>query len=325
MRWWFLGVLSGCAGGGDDPADAGTDTDTGATSTGTEYRSIVPDFTFVDEEFEGARLTYYVPEDPRALLFAFHGTDGDISTVQQVEWIELYNLLAPHGYGFVLSQSVDRTQKVWDTTTDDPAENADWPRLSAIRDHLVATTGAEFETPIQCVGFSNGGNMAVVFASLALQSGWDFRGFSQHQGGMYTAQAGPGIFVSAENDELGLDRDRMLPNAEACTAAVGESCPHWEGNEIPLHPLWFSRMPYFTQDQSRYVFDELVGLEIVDPDGVRLWPVEDMEAAFDLYLQTADNINENWVPTALRVVWATHRFSSEYAEQEAGWLLARVR
>src|SRR5262245_52296927 len=113
MVRWVL-VAAGCSGGGPSGDGSGGDDDDNGVSTEI-YTEIRPNFAFTDEEFEGGRVTWVMPENPRAVAFVFHGSSGNIAAVQQTEWIELYDLLVPEGVGLVLSQSVDRENGQWDT------------------------------------------------------------------------------------------------------------------------------------------------------------------------------------------------------------------
>lgn len=325
IRWIPLLVV-GCSGSGDgDPSSDGEDTDVEPIPWGSgPFAPITPTFQFEDIDFEGSRVTVHIPENPVGLLFVFHGTDGDIASVSQIEWIELYDLLVPQGVGIVLSSSVDRVERVWDSHDEDPATNDDFPRLSRLRDQLIETTAVDADTPILSIGFSNGANYALVFTNMAHAEGWDVRGFSSHQGGQQVTTLLPGIYASAENDELSGQPDNMAPLADLCSDFTQRTCPHYVGHEIPLDPEWFARMPYYTVQQSQAMFDELVGMGIVDSEGGRLTDLLEMESVFETYLATSQAPSPSWIPTQLRVVWATHRFSSEHAAEEAAWLVDQL-
>lgn len=319
LRWIPLVLALGCS--GDDPGSSDGDP---IVAPADPYAPIVPSFELEDVDFEGARVAVYVPEDPSALLFVFHGTDGDIASVTQIDWIALYNLLVPHGVGLVIASSVDREEKVWDSHDEDATTNDDFPRLARLRDHLIETTTAEEDTPVLSIGFSNGANFAPLFTNMANDAGWNVRGFSSHQGGQQQVTGLPGIWVSAENDEISGQPDNIEPLAQQCTEFTHRTCPHYVGHEIPLHPDWFARMPNYTLAQSHAMFDELVEMEIVSESGDRLVEIEDMEAVFEEYLGTSHAPSPSLVPTQLRVVWATHRFSSEHAVEEATWFLEQL-
>lgn len=325
MRLGALVILAaGCSGG-----DGGGDKDSGpppVTVTAYEELPIASHFPWIDEEFDGGRLTYYVPiATPRAVLFALHGSDGGVETVLQTEWLELYNLLEAQGFAFILAQSLDRQIKQWDTTkTEDPLDNADFERLSRIRDHLVAETSLEESTPVFSAGFSNGGAFSVVFTGFAFEQGWDVRGFLAHNSAYPVDTPVPGAFISAEHDETGGTPENVDEVARACSDYLGMPCPHFRGTEIPLDPRRFARLPQYTLDQSQLIFDELVAMQFVDANGGRLVPLDDVDGVMDQYIATSNAPIPTMPPTQLRVVWATHRVSSQHMPEEVAFLLDQL-
>jgi hypothetical protein len=318
----------GCA-GGDPPTSPtapapDTGTDDSLVVTSDPYATVTPAFTLTDSDFEGRRLSTAIPDDPRALLFVFHGANGDVASVTQTEWIVLYNQLVPHGVGLVLTVALDQESVQWDLSPG-PA-NPDFQRLSRIRDQLVQTTEVDASTPVLAMGFSHGAGFTPVFASLAVDAGWEVRGMAYHQGGSLGRVAVPGFFVSAENDEEGGTPDRIGSLAEICSYETGTPCPHRVGHEVPLDPRRFARLPAYGETQSQAIFDELVGMGLVDAAGDRTVDLAATtpDEVMDAYIRTSQAPSPSLPPTQLRVVWATHRFSGEHAIEEATWLLDRI-
>ncbi|MEZ4234621.1 MAG: hypothetical protein R3F59_00330 [Myxococcota bacterium] len=326
MRCWTL-LLAACAGG--EAVDTATPSPTSSTADPTitwdRYATIEPNFSMVDEDFEGRRLTTAIPDDPVALLFVFHGANGDVTTVTQIEWIELYDLLVPQGVGLVLTVSLDAEGGMWDQS--ESPDNPDFQRLVRVRDHVIETSAATADTPVLALGFSHGAGFAPVFATLGHDAGWDVRGFDAHNSPSIHPMAVPGFFVSAENDEQSGTPDRVGEVAAECEAWTGEDCPHRVGHEILLDPRRFARLPAYGEAASQAIFDELVGMGFVDDSGARLVDLqaEGVDALMDAYIRTSQLPSPTLPPTQLRVVWATHRCSSEHAVEEAAWLLGRVR
>ena len=93
---------------------------------------------------------------------------------------------------------------------------------------------------------------------------------------------------------------------------------------MELHPDWFAKLPNYSVQQSNAMFDELVDMEIVDNNGLRLIEIAEMEEVLAEYLVTSQAPSPTLPPTQLRVVWATHRFSSEHAAEEATWLVDQL-
>ena len=57
----------------------------------------------------------YVPENPRGMVYVFHGTNGSADFAERTESVAVLNLLIARGYGFVSTSSTERTgNKRWD-------------------------------------------------------------------------------------------------------------------------------------------------------------------------------------------------------------------
>jgi hypothetical protein len=127
-RLWFTILVAGSSGGCSGGNDSGSkDDDTGATPIVDpfDYQSIRLTVQLTDQEVDGGRVTYWMPEHPRAVLFAFHGTNGSIATVTQTEWLALYDLLVPYDVGLVMTNSQNRDTQQWDDDDPDPSTNPD--------------------------------------------------------------------------------------------------------------------------------------------------------------------------------------------------------
>ncbi|MCB9684723.1 MAG: hypothetical protein H6735_06790 [Alphaproteobacteria bacterium] len=311
-------VLAGCHGStptaGDDDDDV---------TTTDRYADISPLHAFEDVAFEGERVSYWIPDEPRAVLMPLHGSGGGFDTITQIDWIALYNLLEAESVAVVLTQSRDRVDGVWELEPVD-VDNPDIQWLGRLRDHLVATTPLAEDTPVLFTSFSNGAHFVTRAVNVLDDEGWDIRAFSAHQGKSYQEGAVPGFFVSAENDETGATGAEYVDASERCEASTGVPCPAVIGTEIPLDPRWFARLPRYDEEQSGRLFDELVEMGIVDPDGRRLIDLADLEQVLSVYEHDSKAPDPSMVSAQLRVVWATHRFSSQHVRQEADFLLGRL-
>lgn len=309
----------GCVATVDGPSPNGyTETDW----TPYEELPIKETFQWTSDRFDGKALRYYMPEEPTAVLWAFHGTNGGFGTVTQIEWIELYNRLVPYGVGIILTESEDRVVQQWDLTSN-PNQNVDFVKLQGVRDYLVSTTGLSESTPMLAVGFSNGGNFAPVFSSMAKRVGWDIRGFSVHSAGDYGGDGIPGIYTSAEWDET-VDAEQVARAAENCSEATGTECPLLVGTEIPMDPRRFARLALYSLRTSQDIFDELVEMEYIDADGNRLATglPGDIDELMNTYIAKTKMPSPTMPPTQIRVVWSTHRFSSQHVNEEVEYLLS---
>lgn len=287
------------------------------------YADIVPLHPFVDEAFEGERLSRWIPEHPRAVLFPLHGSEGGFESVTQIDWIALYNLLEEEDVGVVLTQSRDREGGVWAVEPVD-ATNVDFVWLSHVRDHLIDTTAVTADTPVLFVGFSNGAHFGTRVANIAQGEGWDVPAYAIHQGKSYEEGTLPAFLVSAENDETGATGPEYADASERCRESTGQPCPTAIGTEIALDPRWFARLPNYDEEESGRLFDELVDMRIVDPDGQRLIDLADLEGVLSVYEHDSRAPDPSSVSAQLRVVWATHRFSAQHVAQEADFLLGHL-
>ncbi len=323
MRWWgALAVLAACSndpsdeGGGDAPVERDPPVET------DPYVKIEPIFGDWDKDRleEGDKLGYFyhVPENPIGLVWGFHGTNGSAKSLQQEEWVVFFNQLAQRGIGHVLTQSIDREDGIW--SSDGSPSNPDWQRVERIFDVLVADGVVPADIPQAAVGFSRGTQMNATWATLADLDGWDVRALVSHNGlGTRSITYLPVFYVAAENDTAGGNEAAMRPVAQDC----GRPCKFRLGREIPLDPRRFLRLGV-TEERSTSLFEELEMLEFIDKDGERIVDLgttsESQEEVFDSWQQQS-RTNVSLALTQLRVVWATHRFSSEHATAEADFLL----
>lgn len=318
----WLSLAAGC--GGPDETDTTTPYGYGETDW-TPYQTlpVKAQFQWTEDTYDAKPIQYYIPEEPAAVLWVFHGSDGGFATVTQIEWLELYNRLVPHGVAILLNESLDRDSRQWDNSSGDPDSNPDFQRLREVWDYLVATTPLSENTPMLAVGFSNGGGFTTRFTSMARQVGWDIRGFSVHNSANYFGGGMPGIFTSAEWDAENGGPEAVEQSAEACSDQAGTECPHLRGTEVPMDPRRFARLPAYSLGQSQQIFDELVEFEYIDADGNRLVDdlLTDIERLMSDYIQRSKMPSPTLPPTQIRVVWATHRVSSQHVDAEVDYLL----
>lgn len=322
----MLGLVA-CSGGNSDTTDVpGTDTgalefpDVPLTEPNT---SIARVFQWEDVQILGGRYRYlyHVPDDAIGIVWAFHGGFGGLESVQQIEWIAIYNQLVQRGIGVVLTQSIDR--KMGDWTEDDVT------RTIEIFDDMVEDGAVAPEIAQGVMGFSGGSDMCRMMVERGLSEGWDMRVAAVHQGGQLIDQV-PTMFIASENDETGRVREFYTERnyAENCRAVAGD-CRLREGKEIPLDPLRMARLPGVDQKRAPDFFDDLLRLQFIDAEGNRRVVFETDEGVdfhIDRYLQLSRmGARASEAATQLRVVWATHRISSEFVEEEANFFWTYMR
>lgn len=335
----LLLVLAACVGAaGDVPASDDADTDTRADTDGavvedptvdTDTPDGVPVYTAVEpvtawatEVVDGRTVTAYVPSDAKGLLFVFHGTGGDASVATSTEMVAVLNAMVARGIGFVAPSSQDEARGIFDDASG-PGSNADWKRVVAVREALLAEGLVEAGTPVHAFGYSAGGGMATYVAHEALAAGWTFGGLDlMHTGGVSRRHGDPPdvplIATGAVNDTaVPLDAVRKLVDRHTRGGGDGSLLVH---EEQALAPTRFARTPFVTAKQSR----DLVALAIAGGDfddrGRRTFPVGEIDTRIEAFVARPDTAPDKPIRAVLNVVLATHAINGEHAVAEAAFL-----
>lgn len=324
--WPLLVLLGACSGSdgdgtspstGDDDDDALTPwSEVVTTQTGTCCHTVLPLMEFTTVEHEGLPAMYAMPEDPVGALIVYHGTDGILQTIQQVEYLEIYNLLYPRGIGIIATVSSNRDVKQWDTAP--LPDNVDYPRVQSLLSLVADETGFEADMPLVSFGFSQGCSMAHLTGEQGPDAGQTVVGVVLHNCSRSGPLNQPVLFVDAEHD--------YQAEGMAADAAAHPDGTLLEGHEIPLDPLRFAKLDFFSQEESQRTFDDLVAMEMIDEDGVRVVDFGDEPEAIAERIANSDQLR--WaadVAQQLRVVWSMHRVSAENKVAEAQWIEAQIR
>ena len=328
----MLLLAGGCAGSGDD----GTGSELSTEMSGAQVPSdpcaappleapVVLAVEGVREEVDGYPIWQHVPNDePAALYWFFHGSNGTYDQIYGLEVAYLLNMLTPQGYAAVATNNT-RDESEWDKSSTDPSENAELARLIAIRDHLIATTAVTEETPIVLTGFSDGGSMATWLSAVFVELGWDVRVVSVHNSPAsdYPGEIeAPTFWAVSENDKSTV-RDGAKRLADIQEKDLGWPSRYLEAPELALDRERFNRVPEISETAglASGLFDELVRLELIDGDGARivdddLSDPENMDSLFRYVTANVDSRLADEAGGQLRIIWATHRFNGYHAEEE---------
>jgi len=278
-----------------------------------------PDLQWDEMSFQGRSVIYYVPENPRGLVYAFHGTGTSVDYVTRIETVALLNELVAAGFGFVGTSSTDRQSKQWDVDHPDVDDNEDLQVLFDLRDELIATTELDDDSPIYAFGFSNGGGMSGVLANAALDEGWPMRATAPHMSsGMgYDLDGFPMVWVIAENDPQ--------PAAESLIESRSGPTEVYRCEVEAIDELYFMRNPNVSEGQSTRSQQAMVELELIDADGMPIVPVDEFDNYLHLY-ETDGGALGAVSPTLrteeIRVAWAMHRMNGLYAREVRDFFLA---
>ena len=325
---------------GDDPDVSDTEVSDTDPTTGTdseseaesevetdkpafeEYDSVTSDAVVREMEFDGGHIRHYIPDDPVAIVYLFHGTGGNADFVDNVEMVAILNEFIARDIAFVSLDSANRAQKVWNTQ-DGVGANEDWERLVSVRGQLIASRQIRANLASYGWGYSNGGNFCGWWAHTAEAEGWPVEGMIIHQAtgrsGFYGAAPGkPGLWIGAVNDDtVTLEAVQAAHDAHVEAGHEGVMLIHQEQR---LAPTRFARSPHIGLNASRELFDEAIDLEFFDACGERLFSADAIETNVDAFAEHPDTSPERPTRSVLNVVLATHSINGEYAVEEADFI-----
>ncbi len=273
-----------------------------------EVLSLSPIETY-DVPSEDMRFLLSVPENPKAVVWVFHGSGSGIDDLQQIEYLRMYNPLFADGYAMVATDSIEQgIDSRWDSEISNADDNVDMVRVKWLRDFVIETTAIDEDTPMFGMGFSNGSEFTGRWAFLGIRDwDWDIRALNLHNGSPFEFAKVDTYHHQMENDDVDVQRgfDGYLDEApnKAHTLEVNV--------EVPLDPLRMISIG-IPEEESLLAFDELVALGAIDADGVRLFDIADFENILNQFVNATAVSAPDKVESVLRVVWATHRLNGEF-------------
>ncbi|MGH9025564.1 MAG: hypothetical protein ACRDWD_05510 [Acidimicrobiia bacterium] len=169
--------------------------------------TVTPSVPFSHWQFEGFRVVSYIPEDPSGIVYVFHGSKGSAAFAEKVETVDVLNELIERGYGFVATESTERTgNRRWNVSNPSLSTNPDLARLTRLHDHLIDTSPISDSTPIVGLGMSNGARFGSLFGQSWADAAYPVEAIAMYMGSIAApieAAGGltvPTLFVTAEND-----------------------------------------------------------------------------------------------------------------------------
>jgi dienelactone hydrolase len=139
-------------------------------SVGVSTAPVTPAFAETRSTFEGHPVLESIPARPRGIVYMFHGSGGGVGFVNRLETVDVLNTLVARGYGFVATDSTNRTTKQWNVTDTSLRTNRDLARMAQLRQHIVASTTVSTTTPTYGIGMSNGAAFAALWAAVSDRS-----------------------------------------------------------------------------------------------------------------------------------------------------------
>lgn len=264
--------------------------------------------------FEGFDVYSYVPDDPVGVVHVFHGTGGSAAIATRIEMTDQLNELVARGYGWVATESTQRTgNRRWNVLDPDPAQNPDLARLARLHDRVIDDTDVTAETPIFGIGMSNGARMVTLFAQVFADAGRPVAAVAPFMGRAapsVQAEGGlrvPGYWVVAENDTT-VDNVAIEVDQRA-NAATGAESRLVRKAEEPLLAARFTRIPQIDAEEAEAIRAALEATGGWDADGVRVLPVDEVEARVaELTVPRSFDAPANEVRAQVQAILAVHQF-----------------
>jgi hypothetical protein len=279
---------------------------------------VTPSVSFTHSQFEGFEVVSYVPDQPTAIVYVFHGSNGSANFADKVETVDVLNELIGRGYGFVATESTERTgNKRWNVSNPSLQTNPDLARLTRLHQHLVDTTGVATSTPIVGIGMSNGARFVTLFGQTWSDAGYPVKAIAPYMGRIAAPveQSGgltvPSFFVTAENDFTS-PPGPIIANYND-TVAAGTPAELRVAKERNLTSSRFLRIPGIDSNESQQIVDALVDAGIWNAAGERIVTIDEAVAmAGDVDLPPSVQPQAAAILDQCALVLAVHQMRADY-------------
>jgi hypothetical protein len=293
---------------------------------------VIPHVQYQHGTFEGFPTISYVPAAPVGIVYLFHGSHGSAAFAEKVETVAVLNWFTDRGWGFVSTESTERTgDKRWEVANPSLTNNPDLARLTRLQQHLIDTTAMSSTTPLAGIGMSNGSRFVTLWGQTWRDAGYPVAAIWAANGQVAApvrAAGGltvPTAFVISENDSI--VPNAVIRNDFSQAEARGTPALLFEVQERPLSALRFLRIPGVDNAEANAVFGAFVATGAWDATGTRVAPT--VPAAVNLALGatlpsslTATQRSEVANEVALRL--AEHQFSSQFVGPIGAFVTAQL-
>jgi len=297
---------------------------------------ITPVVAFVDDTFEGFPVVSYIPANPKAIVFVFHGSGGGANVVHKVATLDVLNALIADGYGIAATGSTESTERTgdkrWEVSNLSLTTNPDLARLARLHANLVDTTPLEASTPIVGIGHSNGGRFVTLWGEAWKDAGYPVRAIWASAGRVANpvTNAGgltvPTFVVGAANDFTAPPGGSVDGYNE--TLAAGTAAELHINLEQKLRVVPFLRIPGIDVAKANEVVAALTTTGVWDAAGARIVnPVQKASqqaetAALPAWVGPAGLTND--ISNAVALVLAVHQFTAEFKAEGKAFFDARL-
>jgi hypothetical protein len=283
--------------------------------------AVTPSVQWQHSTFEGFDVISYVPEQPRGLVFLFHGTNGSANFAERVETTDVLNRLVARGYGFVSTSSTERTgDRRWDAANPSLTTNPDLARLLRLRTHLISTTPVEANTPLVGVGMSNGSRFVTLWGQSWKNAGYPVKAIWASHGRTAAPFDGAGeltvptVFSTSEND-FTVPPGGIVLNF-ATTRDSGTPTDIFVTRERRLSAPPYERIPGIDTNESKQIVQALIATGVWNAQGDRIEPDIEQAATRAGTVNLPSSVQGQASAIADETAWqlAVHQFTAEYAE-----------
>jgi hypothetical protein len=284
--------------------------------------AIQPTAQWQRSTFEGFEVISYVPEQPRGLVFVFHGTNGSAGFADRIETTDVINRLVARGYGFVSTSSTERTgDQRWDAANASVTTNPDLARLLRLRAHLIATTPVEASTPLLGVGMSNGARFVTLWGQSWKNAGYPVKAIWASHGRTANPydEAGqltvPVVFSTSENDFTSSPGGVVLSFAAARDGGTPTEIYNTKERRLTAPP--YERIPGVDAGEAQQIVQALIATGVWNSQGTRVVSDIAQAAAQAGTVDLPDSVQGLGSHIADETAWqlAVHQFTAEFAEQ----------
>jgi predicted esterase len=284
--------------------------------------AVTPAVEWQRTTFEGFPVISYVPENPRGLVFLFHGTGGSASFADRVETTNVLNRLVAQGYGFVSTSSTERTgNRRWLVTDPSLTTNPDLARLLRLRAHLISTTPVEASTPLLGVGMSNGARFVTLWGQSWKNAGYPVKAIWASHGRTAAPFDGPGeltvptVFSTSENDFTVPPGGIVLSFATARDAGTPTEIQVTRERRLSAAP--YERIPGIDATESQQIVQALIATGVWDATGKRVEPNIETAATRAGNVSLPASVQPQASHIADQTAWqlAVHQFTAEFSQQ----------
>ena len=282
--------------------------------------AVTPAKEFQHSTFEGFDVISYVPENPRGLVYLFHGTNGSAAFAERVETTDVLNRLIGQGYGFVSTSSTERTgDRRWDPANASTTTNPDLARLARLQTHLINTTPVSASTPLVGIGMSNGARFVTLWGQVWKNGGYPVRAIWASMGRIANPVSAPGaltvptVFSTAVND-FTVPPGPIVTNFYD-TRQAGTPTELYFSHERKLASAPYLRIPGIDQAEAGQIVDALEATGVWNAEGKRVVSDIQQAAAQAATAQLPPSVagQNGAIADETAVQLAVHQFTAEHA------------